>query len=272
MARSQRMLYACSPTRPPCASTARRLHAFAFVPTPQGVLTLAHSLPGAASTRRHVCHRDIRCDAVTVYDKSDGGLHHQPCDHAIHRVPNVGRESEAYLRFIIAHYDGLADYTLLMQDDTHVHVPSHRVAAFVSDVRATMLEKHQGKVLQVVHRGRRLYPPRLIDRTEPLYPRIQAACARFGILCPPEYTTHVCAFVLVSRAAIRRHSRELYQRLHAWHAEAESVRKRRGATDEQLAPWLLELMWQLIWFEEEHHSDKLSARSSQALPTTDARP
>ena len=76
-----------------------------------------------------------------------------------------------------------------------------------------------GRLLQVVHRGRKLFPPRRIDAHDKLHGRLRAACARFGLRLPTSYETHVCAFVVVSRAAIRRRPREFYERLLAWHAE-----------------------------------------------------
>ena len=53
------------------------------------------------------------------------------------------------------------------------------------------------------------------------------------------------------RERIRRRPKSFYEALLAWHREEPSVRNRRGASDEQLAPWLLEHLWQLIFFEDE---------------------
>ena len=78
--------------------------------------------------------------------------------------------------------------------------------------------------------------------------RQRAACQRFGIEVPPGgYETHVCAFLLASRECIRQHPRAFYVRLHEWHSGCKSVTRRRGATEEELAPWLLEHLWQLIF-------------------------
>ena len=99
---------------------------------------------------------------------------------------------------------------------------------------------------------RKLHPPRTVDARDPLYPKLARVCARFGLPPLPErYETHVCAHVLASREAIRRHPRRLYEALHAWHAEGgASVRNRRGATEAELAPWLMEHLWTLLWFGE----------------------
>ena len=102
-----------------------------------------------------------------------------------------------------------------------------------------------------MHRGRKLYPPRRLEPHDKLHGRLAAACARFGLEMPHSYTTHVCAFVLVSRERIRRRPRRFYEALLAWHAECDSVENRRGASEEQLAPWLLEHLWQLIFFADD---------------------
>jgi len=49
-----------------------------------------------------------------------------------------------------------------------------------------------GRVLQVVHHGRKLFPPRRIDAHDKMHARLAAACARFGLRMPHSYTTHVC--------------------------------------------------------------------------------
>jgi hypothetical protein len=197
----------------------------------------------------------LGCAGTIIYDKSDMGLppasallRQHLCD--VHRVPNVGRESEAYLRFIVERYDSLPVYTLFMQDDTHVHVPPHHHAHFIQQVASCVRCGEPGRVLQVAHRGRKLYPPVHMDSTNKLYPRLADACRRFGLSLPAAYDTHVCAFVLCSSSAIRQHPRELYERLLAWHSDCKSVRNRRGASEAELAPWLLEHLWEVILFRQ----------------------
>ena len=226
----------------------------------------------------------VGCDLVHVYDKSEGGLlaaaqvavsraegeggegsenaavpPHAPSSgdslprlpprYRVEAVPNVGRESETYLRHLVENYDALADYTLMLQDDTHVHVPCQQRAAICAQVVAVLQTPGSpGRVLQVVHRGKRLHAPRTIDQSDPLYPKLEAACARFGLGPLPEsYQTHVCAFLIVSAASVRRHPRALYEQLLAWHGESASVLVRRGATEAELAPWLLEHLWTIIF-------------------------
>jgi hypothetical protein len=190
---------------------------------------------------------------VVVYDKSAKGISGAPPGHEVVRVPNCGRESESYLRHIVSEYDALPDYVLFVQDDTHVHVPHHHQPAFCARVRAIVRSEALGEVLQVVYRGKRLYPPRCIDEHDKLYPKLRAVCERFEMgALPSAYATNVCAFVLASRECIRRRPRSFYERLLSWHSEEHSVRNRRGATEEQLAPWLLEHLWQRIFFPEDH--------------------
>ena len=144
-----------------------------------------------------------------------------------------------------------------LQDDVDVHVPAHHVAAFCGRVRRLISERSRGEVLQVVYRGKKLQPPRRIDDTDGLAGKISAMCERIpGLVRPAAYETHVCAFVLVSRSAIQRHACAVYEALHAWHLNSESpgaspptsVRNRRGASEVELAPWVMEHTWQLLFF------------------------
>lgn len=179
-----------------------------------------------------------------------------PPEYTVRRVPNVGRESESYLRHLCAHYDRLAEYTLLIQDDTHVHVPPHHVGAICAQIRETLSAGAAGRLLQVVHRGKKLYPPRKIDAHDKMHGRLHAACQRVGLALPHSYHTHVCAFLLVRRATVHRHPRSFYEALLQWHVAGgsgvgpSSVERRRGASEEELAPWLLEHLWQVIFFED----------------------
>ena len=223
-------------------------------PAPRLHVVVAHYQWRTFESLVDAVHHAIGCEAVHVYDKSASGYEALPVEgsvptYTVHRVPNVGRESESYLRHIVQHYDDLGEHTLFIQDDAHIHVPRHHVAAFVAQVLAEVSCGGGGRVLQVVHRGRKLYPPRRIDSHDKMHGRLSAACERFGLRMPHVYETHVCAFFVASRACIRRRPKEFYERLLAWHAESESVANRRGASEEQLAPWLCEHLWQLIFFD-----------------------
>ena len=192
-------------------------------------------------------------DASWVYDKSERGLGDAPTGTVVRRVANHGRESESYLRHICENYDCLAEHTLFVQDDCHVHVPQHHAAAFVEEVRDVCRRRLPGRMLQVCFRGKRREPARRVDASGlgelRLHAELSAACERFGIGLPASYETHVCAFFVASRECIRRRPRRFWQALHAWHAEEASVaRRRKCATSEQLAPWLLEHLWELILF------------------------
>ena len=170
-------------------------------------------------------------------------------DHfEVRPVPNVGRESETYLRFIVDRYDDLPEYSLMVQDDCHVHIPTNQRATICQQVWSVLEDRTPGRVLQVVFRGRKLHPLKRIDANDALYPKLAAACNRFRIRLPDAYDTHVCAFLLVSRDAILQHDKAWYQGLLQWHADCASVEKRRGASEAELAPWLLEHLWTLIFF------------------------
>ena len=196
-------------------------------------------------TDAHVYNKSPSGDVAPSSPRAGQARYHEVC------VPNVGRESETYLRHICRHYDTLPEYVIFLQDDTHIHVPAHHAPAFCEQVRRAMLSRGLGQVMQVVHRGKRLYPPRVIDARDKMFPKLKRVCEKFGIAIPASYETNVCAFLLVSREAIRRRPLSFYERLLAWHADSLSVANRRGATEEELAPWLLEHLWQLIFFGDD---------------------
>lgn len=193
--------------------------------------------------------RNIIVRAV-VYDKSGcSGISEAPrCAHERQIVPNVGRESETYIRHIADRHGGLADYTLFVQDDASVHVPHHHRGGFFARIEHLMADRADGEVLQVVYRGRKLAPPRRIDQLEPLYGRLRAAADRFGVHMPETYETNVCAFVLASRECLTRRPRSFYEELLRWHGESASAPDRKRRTEEEHVPWVMEHLWQLILF------------------------
>jgi hypothetical protein len=207
---------------------------------------------------------------VFVYDKSTDGIpagasQRLPPSATVQQCPNVGREAETYLRHIADNYDTLADWTLFIQDDTATHIPPGHCSTFIRRIDTVMQSEGDGEIMQVVYRGKRLEPLHEVSRSkEPMYERLAHACAEFGIDMPLSYTTHTCAFMLISRDAIIRRSHGFYTRLQAWTSVA-SVANKKKRTQEQLAPWLLELLWQLIFFTHANaHDDSLQQQGTAA--------
>ena len=198
---------------------------------------LSRALEGAAVVRS------------VVYDKS-GSVALPAADEHV-RLRNIGRESETYLQHIVRNYEnGLAAYTLFVQDDiSSVHVPERHRESFYARIHRVVREGACGEVLRVAYRGRKLAPRRRIAAGDPLHGRLHAACVRFGIDMPAEYETNVCAILLVSREHIRRRPRAFYERLLAWHGESASAPDRKRRNYEEQVPWVLEHLWQLIFFE-----------------------
>lgn len=59
---------------------------------------------------------------IVVYDKgNDNTLLNYPCLH-INKVPNIGRESDSYIKFIISNYKNLPDYILFVQGKPFDHM------------------------------------------------------------------------------------------------------------------------------------------------------
>ena len=93
-----------------------------------------------------------------------------------------------------------------------------------------MLYSNAVPVLQVVHRGRKLYPPRRLEPHDKLHGRLAAACARFGIAMPHSYVTHVCAFLCAHGIATGAPRTARAEAARAYHPRAPRALKRRART------------------------------------------
>ena len=66
-------------------------------------------------------------EALVIYDKSSNPMHgHIP-------VPNVGREAETYLRYIVDNYHSLPEYVVFVQGDPFPHMPLTSRHTFKAD-------------------------------------------------------------------------------------------------------------------------------------------
>ena len=66
----------------------------------------------------HYCH-------VIVMNKGDPiGTNVHP-NSRVHDIPNIGRESEAYLRYILSNYDDLSEIIIFLQGDPFPHIEAN---------------------------------------------------------------------------------------------------------------------------------------------------
>ena len=84
---------------------------------------------------------------LLIYDKNDSGDDNKDDDHrspsspspspsppppvAVVRLPNVGRESDTYLRYIIAHYSALPEVVVFTQANIEDHFPKKNCVFFL---------------------------------------------------------------------------------------------------------------------------------------------
>jgi hypothetical protein len=186
---------------------------------------------------------------VVVYDKSE----QHNCDLAgerlssddfskiitVHRVENIGREGETYLRHIIENYNNLNEYTMFIQDDTDNHIPDPSFFCKITRdaINDNKLFHHYATSWKV---GWGTYSRTICNghctlETFPYPMVIQDVCQKFGIFSPYEYTTETCAFLLVHKDKIRQRPKEFYIKIKEWLLEADS----HG--------YVLEHLWHLIF-------------------------
>lgn len=166
----------------------------------------------------------------TVYDKS--GRYPGDCV----RIPNAGREGNAYLTHIIDNYGSLAGRTLFIQDDVLNHRPY--ILAFAEEAKSVSSDFHHfpctwggcGPV----------YRKTIVDGFCDLHTlgspdAIKVACEELSLELPGSYTTETCAFLMLSRDKILSRGLDFYRRLRDWALGAEN------------REFVLEHMWTLVF-------------------------
>jgi hypothetical protein len=138
---------------------------------------------------------------VRLYDKSDAPI-------GIPR-PNIGRESETYLHYIVTHYHDLPDYVLFIQGHPFDHMSGIHSENFRSEVER-LIESRPSDGL-----------PLLVGLHEEDPGRYSGLCVReyfeylFGEPCPDTIKFAAGCQYLVPKESILFHSLATYERLHA---------------------------------------------------------
>lgn len=128
----------------------------------------------------------------------------------MHIKPNLGREAHAYLWYIVHHYSRLGDFTVFMQSDAPRHLPSgfgvsKRIDAAVA-ARYSFLSM-TGNVVSGGHRS-----SISLETYCALYRNFSLPSPSSDAPCKG-WNSVTWAHFIVSREAIRSHSRETYRQL-----------------------------------------------------------
>lgn len=140
-------------------------------------------------------------------------------------LPNVGREAQTYLRHIVERYHELADVTAFVQGDPREHV---------SDLENRL--RNAAGIVPFEDWGTRRVVDPLVGRRSHRGLDLEGCCRDVLRRPPPrEFRFGAGACFSVTREAIRRRPRRLYERAERW-----AIESARGA-------WELERMWPLIF-------------------------
>lgn len=183
-------------------------------------------------------------NTTIIYKKSDNDLttHYEVLklnNIITEKLQNIGREGETYLHHIINNYEKLSEYTLFIQDDTDNHIPDvHKFIEKTNQIvqanipvyqYATTWNKNEKITNRLIRDGRYYLSTFSHDYV------IRDACKKLNIRLPSIYMTPTCAFFILHKSTIYKHSKEFYINLRKWLLEDEE----NG--------YILEHIWKLIF-------------------------
>jgi hypothetical protein len=185
---------------------------------------------------------------VYIYNKSKNKLNNiNNHNITIFDVPNIGRETDTYLRHIINFYDILTDYTAFIQDDTHNHIQPQDYFNFVEFVHNCQKNNHSFTGYPAKYRKGSTRPQKRTFNNGCHFASIDIPkdavkiCApKLNINLPDQYITYVCAHFVCSKNSITNKNIDYYTKLHEYSNNSEdySVSKKG---------YIFEHMWAVIF-------------------------
>ena len=163
------------------------------------------------------CFKNLSDSSITysIYNKSNEIIPNT------YKLDNIGRESDSYLHYIIENYDKLNEYTLFLQDDVDNHIVNYQeFANLCFDIMKNKTSKF--KIFNVRWRpgyapiSRTIVNGKLNLHTLPSNTSILDLCEYMNIKLPDVYTTETCAFMIIHKNNILKHSKEFYVKLRKW--------------------------------------------------------
>jgi hypothetical protein len=177
---------------------------------------------------------------VMLYDKSANPI-------GIPR-PNVGRESETYLYYILTHYDELPEYIVFLQGNPFDHM---------SGVSAETFRRQLEELLQTRPPATLPLFAQLREEDATKWPRLRVREhyeSLFATACAPTIQFAAGCQYIVPRHEILKNSRELYTRLYNMICKGETLREdphtqtpQTPFDSEAMCPWGFERFAYLLF-------------------------
>jgi len=158
-----------------------------------------------------------------VYDKSKD-------------IPNVGREAETYLRYILANYDKLPDYVVLLQGNPFDHIKISSINFINDSIRNVLLNKDDIVPLNNNYNERH----NVYTRTK------ESFGALFNCDIPTTFNFPPGAQYIVSRKAILNRPKEFYEVISNVMTKINNT-SAINMNNCLVCPWTIERMWPYIF-------------------------
>lgn len=164
--------------------------------------------------------KDLECKYV-IYDKSKN-------------IPNVGREAETYLRFIIENYDNLPKYTVFLQGHPFDHLEERNVEFINRSIKS-------------LNNNDRIVPLNyLVSEQHNLYVRTaESFTALFDSPLPDRLILPWGAQYIVPKSCILNRKKEFYEVIRNVMVNVNNTKETK--TNCLVCPWTMERMWMYIF-------------------------
>jgi hypothetical protein len=169
----------------------------------------------------------LNCESI-VYDKSKD-------------IPNIGREAETYIRYIINNYNNLPDYVLFLQGNPFDHLDGMNIGSLnnlikkLNDEEIIYLNGHHSEQYNLVTRTRQSFEMLFKSQLPSSFiftPGAQYIVKKENILCRPK---------------------SFYEIIHS--VMLKNDNKTLAHTNCLVCPWTIERIWPYIFNKHIEHRD-----------------
>jgi hypothetical protein len=163
---------------------------------------------------------DLKCKYV-VYDKSKD-------------IPNIGREAETYLRYIIEHYDTLPEYVMFLQG----HPFDHLNIGTIQYLNKAINTAYPPNCVVPLGIMRHFWTDRPVNASKSFR-------ALFDAEPPPAFFHVTGAQYIVSRSCILNHPKKFYETVRQVLVDTYDLIELPN--NSLVCPWALEALWPCIF-------------------------
>jgi hypothetical protein len=149
-------------------------------------------------------------------------------------IPNVGREAETYLRYIIENYNNLPNYVVFLQGRPFDHLKEENVDFINTSIDSLNNTDHVVNLRD------------LADESHNLYTRTtESFTALFDSPLPNRFSISYGAQYIVPKSCILNRKREFYEVIRNVMVNVNNTEESR--TNCLVCPWSMERMWLYIF-------------------------